>query len=119
MGLKSSWCKQVDGLIWISLSDNPPDFQEARSYISPEVYHLLKGDTLFTSELTEITLLFLQIKPHMLEKAKIAHVVDYTIKANWKLVYENNRDCYHCYVGHPEYIKANYDTVCFFSQRSF
>jgi hypothetical protein len=21
------------------------------------------------------------------------------------------RDCYHCNVGHPEYIKANYDTV--------
>lgn len=53
----------------------------------------------------------MQIKQHTFHMGKVAHMADYDINANWKLVYENNRDCYHCYVGHPEYIKANYDTV--------
>jgi Rieske 2Fe-2S family protein len=35
--------------------------------------------------------------------------VDYQIPANWKLVWENNRECYHCNVNHPQYIKANFD----------
>ena len=26
--------------------------------------------------------------------------------ANWKLVWENNRECYHCNVNHPQYIKS-------------
>jgi Rieske 2Fe-2S family protein len=34
---------------------------------------------------------------------------DYLVKANWKLVWENNRECYHCNVNHPQYIKANFD----------
>jgi len=42
-------------------------------------------------------------------KAKVAKVVDYLVKANWKLVWENNRECYHCNVNHPQYIKANFD----------
>jgi len=83
---------EVDGLIWISLADNPPDFEEARELLSSE------------------------LKPHGLGDAKVAHMADYTIKANWKLVYENNRDCYHCNVGHPEYIKANYDIAFIYSK---
>jgi len=86
-GLARAKAEEIDGLIWISLSDNPPPFGEARPVISNE------------------------IKPHTFHMAKVAHVADYDINANWKLVYENNRDCYHCYVGHPEYIKANYDTA--------
>jgi Rieske 2Fe-2S family protein len=48
---------------------------------------------------------------HELENTKIAHSHRYIIDANWKLVFENNRECYHCNVGHPEYIKSNYDTA--------
>jgi len=79
--------EEVDGLIWICLAAEPPNFEEARDLLSRE------------------------LKPHGLVDAKVAHMADYTINANWKLVYENNRDCYHCNVGHPEYIKANYDTA--------
>jgi Rieske 2Fe-2S family protein len=39
----------------------------------------------------------------------VARTVDYDIAANWKLVWENNRECYHCNVNHPQYIKANFD----------
>ncbi len=30
--------------------------------------------------------------------------------AGWKIVWENNRECWHCHVGHPEYIKSHFDT---------
>jgi len=78
--------REVGGLIYVCLSSNPPDFQEAYDLIEPE------------------------IRAHRFDSAKIAHMENYDIKANWKLVYENNRECYHCTVAHPEYIKSNYDT---------
>ena len=40
---------------------------------------------------------------------KIAHQIDYVVKANWKLVFENNRECYHCPPNHKEYNTAAYD----------
>ena len=36
-------------------------------------------------------------------------MMDFDVHANWKLVWENNRECYHCNVNHPQYIKANFD----------
>jgi Rieske 2Fe-2S family protein len=39
----------------------------------------------------------------------VAKVVDYDVAANWKIVWENNRECYHCNVNHPQYIRANFD----------
>ena len=30
--------------------------------------------------------------------------------AGWKILWENNRECWHCHVGHPEYIKSHFDT---------
>jgi Rieske 2Fe-2S family protein len=40
--------------------------------------------------------------PHRLGEAKVA--VENTIieNGNWKLVWENNRECYHCAANHPE-----------------
>jgi Rieske 2Fe-2S family protein len=46
---------------------------------------------------------------HGLARAKIAHQIEYSVAANWKLVWENNRECWHCHVGHPDYVKANFD----------
>jgi Rieske 2Fe-2S family protein len=45
------------------------------------------------------------------DRARVAHQIDYAVKANWKLVWENNRECWHCHAGHPEYIRANFDTA--------
>ena len=44
--------------------------------------------------------------PQGFDRAKIAKVIDYEVPANWKLVWENNRECYHCVRCHPQYIKA-------------
>jgi glycine betaine catabolism A len=46
-------------------------------------------------------------------KARLAHTIRYTVPANWKLIFENNRECYHCDHAHPEYVKGVYDTARF------
>ena len=38
------------------------------------------------------------------------------MKANWKLIFENNRECYHCNHAHPEYVQGTYDTARFSPQ---
>ena len=73
------------GLIFVSLSQQPPPFEEADELIGTIA------------------------RPQGLERAKVAKTVDYEVAANWKLIWENNRECYHCNVNHPQYIKANFD----------
>jgi len=52
------------------------------------------------------------LAPHDLANAKLAYSSDVVGKANWKLVMENSRECYHCPTGHPELMRSfhiNYD----------
>ncbi|MCI0625001.1 MAG: aromatic ring-hydroxylating dioxygenase subunit alpha [Acidobacteria bacterium] len=69
----------LEGLIFVCLNENPPDFDSVIKDIDS------------------------QLKPHGLEKAKICHTICYEVKANWKLVMENYKECYHCPGGHPEF----------------
>lgn len=78
-GLKRAHVGRIEGLIFINLSENPPDFSQMQR------------------DMSEF------IKPHGLNNAKIAVVHKYDVQANWKLVVENSRECYHCHFGHPEY----------------
>jgi len=73
------------GMIYISLAKNPPSFECVRRQITEAA------------------------APQGLNRAKVACAMDYEIEANWKLVWENNRECYHCNVNHPQYIRANFD----------
>ncbi len=84
-GLRPVALEEVEGLIYISLAAAPGSFGGAREVLAP------------------------MARPQGLRRAKVAKAVDYTIPANWKLVWENNRECYHCNVNHPQYIKANFD----------
>ena len=77
--------REVEGLIFISLAQNASPFEPAYEMLSP------------------------LLKPQGFHRAKVAKAVDYVVHANWKLVWENNRECYHCNVNHPQYIKANFD----------
>jgi Rieske 2Fe-2S family protein len=86
-GLHKVQVRNVEGLIFLSLADNPPDFRP------------IERDMAY------------RLKPHGLQRAKIAHTIDYTVRANWKLVFENNRECYHCPPNHPEYNPATYDVA--------
>ena len=59
-----------------------------------------------------------QLAPHELARhSKVAYSANYTIHSNWKLVYENNRECYHCSGSHPEYVKSNYDLNLTYKQK--
>jgi ferredoxin-NADP reductase len=44
--------------------------------------------------------------PHRLSEAKVAFESTIVEKGNWKLVWENNRECYHCAGNHPELCKT-------------
>jgi Rieske 2Fe-2S family protein len=85
LGLKPVPVVDSGGLLFFSLGDPPPDFSDALATIR------------------------LKMKPHALHRAKIAHQIDYVVKANWKIVFENNRECYHCPPNHKEYNLAAYD----------
>lgn len=85
LGLHTVHAREVEGMIFISLSDEPVDFDPVEAAISPVA------------------------KPQGLSRAKVAKIMDFDVGANWKLVWENNRECYHCNVSHPQYIKANFD----------
>jgi glycine betaine catabolism A len=77
--------REVEGLIFICLSPEPMSFDAAAACFGP------------------------LLRPQGLLRAKIARMADYVVKANWKVVWENNRECYHCNVNHPQYTKANFD----------
>lgn len=77
-GLKKVSVESVAGLIFICLAAEPPeDFAEVAARIEP------------------------YIAPHQLRRTRIAAQEDLVEDGNWKLVMENNRECYHC-DGHPE-----------------
>lgn len=84
-GLRQVHTNEIEGLIFINLDPEPVPLEDARGALSP------------------------WLKSQGLHNAKVAKAIDYTIAANWKLVWENNRECYHCNVNHPQYIKANFD----------
>ena len=44
---------------------------------------------------------------HRLADTKIVHREIYPTHANWKLVVDNFRECYHCSPAHPEYTMVN------------
>ncbi len=68
----------IAGLIFICLGPPPDDIAEVADVIAP------------------------YIAPHDIAGAKVAAQVDLIEDSNWKLVMENNRECYHCEAGHPE-----------------
>jgi Rieske 2Fe-2S family protein len=72
----------VAGVIFICLSDHPPDFGPFRAALEP------------------------MLEPHELRHAKVVHTATLTAKANWKLVMENARECYHCRVSHPQLMRS-------------
>jgi Rieske 2Fe-2S family protein len=77
-GLKPVHCVAFAGYVWVCLGEAAPDMGEFRRQVEP---YLL---------------------PHRLSNAKIAFESTIVENANWKLVWENNRECYHCPANHPE-----------------
>ena len=40
--------------------------------------------------------------PYALEQTRVVGVDEHIVEANWKLVWENGLECYHCALNHPE-----------------
>jgi Rieske 2Fe-2S family protein len=76
-GLRSVHCRDLEGLIYICLAENAPDFDAFAELARP------------------------YLAPHDLGNAKVAHESSIIENGNWKLVWENNRECYHCGGNHP------------------
>ncbi|MFW2544292.1 aromatic ring-hydroxylating oxygenase subunit alpha [Primorskyibacter sp. 2E107] len=76
-GLKPVHCRNVRGMVYICLAEHAPDLSgleaQATRYMSP----------------------------HDLENSKVAFESTIIEEGNWKLVWENNRECYHCSGNHP------------------
>ncbi len=85
LGLHRAHAREVEGMVFVSLADQPVDFNPVADAIGPVA------------------------KPQGMAHAKVAKIMDFDVDSNWKLVWENNRECYHCNVNHPQYIKANFD----------
>lgn len=77
-GLAPVKVEVICGMVYISLAENPPSLDGYRAAVTP------------------------YIAPHQPDRTKVAHVSTIVEEANWKLVIENNRECYHCAGNHPE-----------------
>ena len=81
-GLAPVALENVGGMIFICMDDTPPPIDRVKADIED------------------------QIAIYDLERCKVAVQDNYIEDANWKLVMENNRECYHCEGGHPELISV-------------
>jgi glycine betaine catabolism A len=84
--LRAVHCETVAGYIFICLADAPPDFSPTRRQLEP------------------------YLAPHRLDQARVAFSSTIIEEGNWKLVWENNRECYHCASNHPELARTYVDT---------
>lgn len=81
-GLKRHHVRDFFGLIFVSLADEPHPFDCVENDIGP------------------------YLAPHGVARARIAHTAHYDVHANWKVLAENFRECYHCPPAHPEYCRV-------------
>lgn len=77
-GLKAAHVEVICGMVYICLAETPPDLSRFRQGVTP------------------------YIAPHQPDRTKVAFEMTLIEEANWKLVIENNRECYHCAGNHPE-----------------
>lgn len=77
--------RELGGLMFVCFADDPPPFATAAEVVPP------------------------QLLPHRLDQTVVAARQRYRVRANWKLLVENNRECYHCRVNHPEFCLSNFD----------
>jgi Rieske 2Fe-2S family protein len=78
LGLSSVHIRDLEGLIFICLAETAPDFEEIARDLGP------------------------YMKPHGLRDSKVCCHEQLQVKANWKVVAENQWECYHCAPAHPE-----------------
>lgn len=100
------WTYETDGrLLWAR--DMGPDFDASKHSLKP--VHCAAAAGMVFICLAEIAPDFAPVKaaadrysaPHNPQDLKVAHQSRIVEGGNWKLVLENNRECYHCAGSHP------------------
>ena len=81
-GLAPVQVEVVAGLVYVCLADAPPSLARFKAAVTS------------------------YIAPHAPDRTKVAFQSTIIEKANWKLVIENNRECYHCAGNHPELLAS-------------
>ena len=81
-GLRPLHLRTIEGLIFVSLAEQPPDIAHFAATLSPA------------------------LAPHRLARARVVEEIVLHEQANWKLVWENSRECDHCAGGHPELMRT-------------
>lgn len=84
-GLKTVHCVDLGGMVFICLAKVPPAIND----LAPNLMRYLA--------------------PTDLAKTKVAQVSTIIENGNWKLVIENNRECYHCGGSHPSLCRTYSD----------
>jgi glycine betaine monooxygenase A len=80
--LKRVHLKNLAGLLFVCLADEPPDdFDDLAAQMTP------------------------YLAAHALPRTRVAKQIDLIEHGNWKLTIENNRECFHC-GGHPELLNS-------------
>jgi Rieske 2Fe-2S family protein len=78
-----------EGLLWVNLSDEPASLDaQLRPQIEARLADLAK------------------LGRYALGELKLGARVRYEVAANWKLIYENFQECYHCGTIHPELVQT-------------
>jgi Rieske 2Fe-2S family protein len=77
-GLKPAHVNSAGGYIFVCVAKEAPDFTPFREMVTP------------------------YFAPFDVANAKVAFESTIIEEGNWKLVLENNRECYHCAGSHPE-----------------
>lgn len=78
LGLKPVHARTIAGYVFVSIAAEPPSLEAFADCLQRYA------------------------GPFDLDNAKVAHESRVIEKGNWKLVWENNRECYHCRGSHPE-----------------
>lgn len=78
LGLGTAHVATVGGLVFVCVAETPPPFEPFAAMVSAH------------------------LAPFDLTGAKVAHDSTLVEQGSWKLVMENNRECYHCRVSHPQ-----------------
>ena len=80
--LGQAHCRIVGGLIFVCVAAEPPAFEAFAEMVEP------------------------YLAPYQLDRALVAHRTVTVEHGNWKLVMENNRECFHCVKSHPELMRS-------------
>lgn len=86
-GLHTVAVEVWEGLVWVNLADRPAPLAEQ---VQPQIEARLAD--------------YAKFERYAVGELKVGASVTYDVGANWKLIYENFQECYHCSTIHPELV---------------